>query len=85
MIAPAASFAASLASERITDKKTLQKSEAETLNKLVAEIKSPQNIIRVWLGTPDMAEAVYVYYYTAYAYNCTAYKFHGVLHRLEFS
>ena len=84
MIAPAVSFAASLASDRITHKKTLQKSEAETLNKLVAEIKSPQNRIRVWLGTPDM-EAVYVYYYAAYAYNCTAYKFHGVLHRLEFS
>ncbi|CAF2059005.1 unnamed protein product [Brassica napus] len=33
MIAPAASFAASLAAERITDKKTLQKSEAETLRK----------------------------------------------------
>ncbi|KAF2594518.1 hypothetical protein F2Q70_00043974 [Brassica cretica] len=45
--AKAASFAALLAAERITDKKTLQKS------------------------TPDMAEAVYVYYYAAYAYNCT--------------
>ncbi|KAL9253492.1 Ethylene-responsive transcription factor ERF061-like protein [Drosera capensis] len=46
--------------------------------KCVAEIRLPQNRMRVWLGTYDTAEAA------AYAYDRAAYKLRGEYARLNF-
>ncbi|KAE9612873.1 hypothetical protein Lal_00027409 [Lupinus albus] len=46
--------------------------------KWVAEIRLPQNRMRVWLGTYETAEAA------AYAYDCAAYKLRGEYARLNF-
>ncbi|GAB4857548.1 hypothetical protein Ancab_015456 [Ancistrocladus abbreviatus] len=46
--------------------------------KWVAEIRLPQNRMRVWLGTYESAEAA------AYAYDCAAYKLRGEYARLNF-
>nr|WAK85979.1 transcription factor ERF18 [Nothapodytes nimmoniana] len=46
--------------------------------KWVAEIRLPQNRMRVWLGTHDSAEAA------AYAYDRAAYKLRGEYARLNF-
>ncbi|XP_019150909.1 PREDICTED: ethylene-responsive transcription factor ERF061-like [Ipomoea nil] len=46
--------------------------------KWVAEIRLPQNRMRVWLGTYDSAEAA------AYAYDTAAYKLRGEYARLNF-
>jgi AP2 domain len=46
--------------------------------KWVAEIRLPQNRIRVWLGTYDSPEAA------AFAYDCAAYRLRGEYARLNF-
>ncbi|XP_022146001.1 ethylene-responsive transcription factor ERF061-like [Momordica charantia] len=46
--------------------------------KWVAEIRLPQNRMRVWLGTYESPEAA------AYAYDCAAYKLRGEYARLNF-
>ncbi|CAA2961104.1 ethylene-responsive transcription factor ERF061 [Olea europaea subsp. europaea] len=46
--------------------------------KWVAEIRLPQNRMRVWLGTYNSAEAA------AYAYDCAAYRLRGEYARLNF-
>ncbi|KAL0393667.1 UNVERIFIED_CONTAM: Ethylene-responsive transcription factor [Sesamum latifolium] len=50
----------------------------EALGEMVAEIRLPQNRMRVWLGTYDTAEAA------AYAYDRAAYKLRGEYARLNF-
>ncbi|KAL8150389.1 hypothetical protein V2J09_020197 [Rumex salicifolius] len=48
------------------------------VGKWVAEIRLPQNRMRVWLGTYETAESA------AYAYDCAAYKLRGEYARLNF-